>query len=360
MERQTLIIAEIGTSHCGSLEKAKKLIDAAKDAGASAVKFQIVYADELLHPKTGFVSLPTGKISLYERFKSLEVHPSFYEEVRSYANEKKLLFGASPFGLKSLNELLSLKPHFIKIASPELNHFPLLKEVSKIHLPIILSTGVSKIADIERALDCFPNKKEQIYLAHCITSYPAPEDEYNLFLLKSLNKIFGLSTGVSDHSVDPILVPTLSALLGTEVIEKHICLSKDEEGLDDPVALTPSEFKLMVDSIHNAIQNPEESLKNLETVYGEARIQKVLGTGEKILAPSEEANYTRTNRSLHYMKDLQKGAVLSKKDFAILRTEKELSVGESPAFFEIFENAILQNDVSSGEGVLFSHVIAKG
>lgn len=360
MENKALIIAEIGTSHGGSLEKAKKLVDAAKKAGAGAVKFQIVYADEILHPKTGFVPLPTGNISLYERFKSLEVPPSFYKELRSYCNEKEILFGASPFGLQSAKELALLKPDFIKIASPELNHFPLLKEVSKIYKPILLSTGVSKLSDIETALECFPNKKDQIYILHCITSYPAPEEEYNLFLIKALNTIFGQSIGISDHSLDPVLVPTLSVLLGAAVIEKHICLSKDEEGLDDPIALDPKAFKLMVDSINAAYENPEQRLIDLETEYGEETIQKVLGNGEKTLALSEIENYKKSNRSLHYLTDMKKGEKIKKTDIAILRTEKELTLGESPEYFSLFENAVLQNDVSSGDGALFQDIIPKG
>ena len=100
-----LTIAEIGTSHNGSIQKARNLIDAAAEAGARAVNFQIVYADEILHPNTGYVDLPTGKIPLYERFKSLELPISFYKELAEYSRSKKLLFSASPFGLRSAEEL---------------------------------------------------------------------------------------------------------------------------------------------------------------------------------------------------------------------------------------------------------------
>lgn len=360
MERKVFIIAEIGSSHGGSLQKAKQLIDAAKESGADAVKFQIIYADEILHPKTGIVPLPSGNIPLYDLFKSLEVPPSFYEELRYYCYDKEILFGASPFGLKSLEELVALKPSFIKIASPELNHFPLLKAASKHHLPIILSTGVSRISDIEKALDCFPNKKKQVYLLHCITSYPAPEEEYNLFLIDSLNKIFGLSIGVSDHSLDPILVPTLSTFAGAEIIEKHFCLSKNEGGLDDTIALDPSEFRTMVDAIHDVFIDSEQSLEYLENTFGEERIKKILGTAEKELAPSEINHYKRTNRSIHYMRDMKKGEIIKPKDIAILRTEKELSIGEGPEYFSLFENTILQKNVSSGDGALFQDIIPKG
>ena len=117
------IIAEIGTSHEGSISKAKELVDTASDAGADTIKFQWVYADEILHPNTGFVKLPTGNIPLYERFKQLECDKNFYEEMKDYVHSKGCKFCCSPFGLKSLEELLSIKPDYVKIASPELNHY---------------------------------------------------------------------------------------------------------------------------------------------------------------------------------------------------------------------------------------------
>lgn len=360
MGKTTFIIAEIGTSHCASLEKAKALVDAAKKSGASAVKFQIVYADEILHPKTGFVRLPTGNIPLYERFKELEVPLSFYEELRAYSYEKGLLFGASPFGLKSLEELCRLNPDFIKIASPELNHYPLLEAVSKINIPVILSSGVSLLGDIEKALFYFQDRKDTISLLHCITQYPAPEDEYNLSLLPSLKNIFGVRVGVSDHSLDPLLVPVLSYLQGAEIIEKHICLDKTEEGLDDPVALSPNEFKTMVDAIRMAEKAPKKMYKKCIKSYGKAYVKAVLGTGEKKLAASEKAAYTKTNRSLHYMRDMEKGEIIQEKDISILRTEKILTVGESPEFLPLFLGSTLQTKVISGEGALIEQLIAKG
>ena len=141
------IIAEIGTAHNGSLEKAYELIDAACQAGADMIKFQWVYADEILHPETGFVTLPGGKIRLYDRFKSLEVSPDFFAKCLERTHKDNMLFACSPFGLRSLNELVQIHPDAIKIASPEVNHIPLLKEIARQYgtIPIILSSGVSKL-----------------------------------------------------------------------------------------------------------------------------------------------------------------------------------------------------------------------
>ncbi|MBQ6029489.1 MAG: N-acetylneuraminate synthase family protein, partial [Treponema sp.] len=243
-----MVIAEIGTSHEGSIEKATRLIDAAKEAEADAVKFQWVIADEILHPKTGFVDLPTGRIPLYERFKRLECPPDFYAQSLEYARSLGLKWICSPFGLKSLEFLLGLKPDAVKIASPELNHFPMLRALASARkadgapqadgklksdearktnealenllqapkttaaVPVIVSSGVSKTRDIEAALAILG--KSGVSLLHCVTSYPAPEEEYNVRLIAALKKDFGVETGLSDHSLDPVLVPCLAASQG--------------------------------------------------------------------------------------------------------------------------------------------------
>ena len=354
------IIAEIGTSHGGNIEKAKKLIDLALESGADYVKFQWVYADEILHPDTGFVNLPAGKIRLYDRFKELEVAPSFFKECLDYTHEKGGKFICSPFGLKSLEELLKIKPDGIKIASPELNHIPLLKALADYRkedkIPTVISSGVSKLCDIEEALSIVG--KEKVTLLHCITSYPAPEEEYNLKLIPNLSAIFGIDCGVSDHSLDPVLVPSISAALGGTIIEKHITLSKLTDGLDDPVALEGEEFSLMSHCIHQCQaafrqygeKAPAYILNQLKSEYGE-RITKIMGDGVKHLAEAEEANYGRTNRSLHFMRAMKAGEIVKEEDAAVLRTEKILSVGLHPRFLKDILGKRLCRDVENGQGL---------
>ncbi len=363
-----IVVAEIGTSHGGSLEKAKALIDAAADSGADAVKLQWVYADEILHPDTGYVNLPSGRIRLYDRFKELEVAPDFFAECASYARQKKMLFICSPFGLKSLSQLLELKPDAVKIASPELNHFPLLQALAEYRsshkIPVILSSGVSRLADIEAALSILG--RDDLTLLHCITSYPAPESEYNLRLIKSLSQIFGVKTGVSDHSLDPVLVPSLSAAMGGEMLEKHITLSKETDGLDDPVALNPEEFAHMCYCIHQCEAmirryslscGGDNITEEMEEQYGKEKVQAVLGDGVKRLAKSEEANYGRTNRSLHFMHAMKEGQIIGPQDIGVLRTEKVLSPGLGPQFLENIIGARLAKDTANGAGVQWDDVI---
>jgi len=278
-----LVVAELGTGHLGSPERARELVDAAAEAGADCAKFQLVHADEILHPLSGSVQLPTGRVELYRRFRELERPVSFYGEMKNYVESKGLLFLCSPFGLQSARELRSLGVAALKIASPELNHFPLLEEAAGYGLPLFLSSGVSTLADIERALAV--TGRDRVVLLHCITVYPAPEEEYNVGLLANLRAIFGVEVGLSDHSLDPVLVPALAVLHGARVVEKHLALSRAGSGLDDPVALEPGPFARMVRAVREAeAAGPPEALRRLERDYGAGRVRRVIGTGVKELA----------------------------------------------------------------------------
>lgn len=371
------ISAEIGTSHNGKISKAKQLVEAAVKAGADSVKFQWVYAKEILHPNTGIVKLPGGNIRLYDRFKQLEMPPKFYFEMKDFAHSLGCKFICSPFGLKSLQELLDINPDGIKIASPELNHFPMLEKLAfyrekqvqqgKNPIPVILSSGVSTLSDIESALNYFSKDKTGITLLHCITSYPAPPEQYNLRLLSNLQNIFGVPVGVSDHSMDSVLVPVLAAACGASFIEKHITLSRQEDGLDDPVALEPHSFEIMVKSViqqekkikcygyEKALFNCIEELKE---EFSHEIILQTLGSGVKTLAEAEALNYGRTNRSIHVIKDMKAGDVIKQEDVAILRTEKELNPGMSPKYLEKITGAILTQDIPAGQGLTWQHFIS--
>lgn len=353
------IIAEIGTGHGGDAERARELVDAAENAGADCAKFQIVYADEILHPDTGFVTLPGGPVRLYDKFVELEVAPAFYAEMAAYCASRNIDFLCTPFGPRSARELKALAPTRVKIASPELNHFPLLRETASWGIPMILSSGVSTLADIERALEATEAAPERSLL-HCVTSYPAPEEDYNLSVLESLSCVFGVAVGVSDHSLDPILVPTLAVACGARMIEKHITLSKTDGGLDDPVALTPALFAEMVSSVRKAESMSKDAIvADLSARYGAERVRAILGSGVKRLAPSERANYTRTNRSIHATRSLSRGETITESDVALLRTEKVLSPGLPPEFIDVVIDAQLARDVKNGEGISWDDIIVR-
>ena len=384
-----LLIAELGTSHNGSLKKAKLMIDAASDCGASCVKFQMVYADEILHPNTGEVPLPGGKIRLYDKFKALELEPEFYIELKNYVESKGLLFLCTPFGPKSASILKKMSPKMVKIASPELNYTNLLEEIASWELPTLLSTGVSTLSDIEKAVSIFKknfttnhtNQHEQeegenqkpssssvpppnlrfdvrvnsspnICLLHCVTAYPAPETDYNLRVLSCLASSFDIAVGVSDHSADPELVPALSISTGAIAIEKHFCLSKNDPGLDDPIALEPADFSKMVKAVNKACaEEPDETILRLSMERSGAFVQQILGNGVKELAQSEKENYSRTNRSIHALRDIQEGEVLKRSDYACLRTEKILRPGLEPYWENQLEGKAVKSFIPAGEGI---------
>jgi sialic acid synthase SpsE len=362
--KQVLIIAELGTSHGSDLIKAKEMTCAAAEAGAVCVKFQMVYADEILHPHTGDVALPGGNIRLYDRFKQLEAAPDFFAEMKEYAESKGLIFLCTPFGLRSAGELRALSPEVVKIASPELNYTGLLREVGAWKLPTLLSSGVSKLGDIEAALETLRGAEtpaggddEKICLLHCVTAYPAPETDYNLRVLPGLNAIFGLPVGLSDHSLDPELVPALGTALGAAVVEKHFCLSRNDPGLDDPIALPPDLFSRMVRAIRRAsAAGPEETLAAYSRERGASLTAAILGSGVKALAPAERANYERTNRSIHALRDIRRGETINAGDFAVLRTEKNLRPGLPPLWEPKIGGRKARNHIPSGEGIRFEDI----
>ena len=353
---KVFVIAELGTSHGGDPVKAGELIDAAAEAGADCIKFQIVYANEILHPNTGEVELPGGKISLYKRFKELEMDPSFFAEMKEKVEKKGLTFLCTPFGTKSAAILRDLGAKCIKIASPELNYTALIEEIASYNLPTILSTGVSTLGDIEEALSIMGKNPSPapLCLLHCVSSYPAPEKDYNLRVLSNLGAIFGVPAGISDHSLDPCLVPVLGTAAGAVVIEKHFCLSRQDPGLDDPIALPPAEFAKMVRSVRKAEKDgPEETLDAQYREHGRELVESVLGDGIKRLAPSELANYERTNRSIHALRDIAEGEIIKKDMIASLRTEKVLRPGLPPSWEERIIGRKAKAFIPAGEGIRF-------
>jgi sialic acid synthase SpsE len=354
--QKPLVIAELGTSHNTDMVKAKEMVCAVAETGADCVKFQMVYADEILHPNTGEVELPGGRIRLYDRFKTLETPVEFYAEIKEFVESRGLLFLCTPFGMKSAKNLSKIQPKIVKIASPELNFTSLLEEIAGWGLLVLFSSGVSRLSDIEAAVSIL-KPISQLCLLHCVTSYPAPETDYNLKLLPNLAAIFGVPTGVSDHSADPELVPALSVSMGAAVIEKHFCLSRTDPGLDDPIALPPQEFSQMVRAVRRAAEaEAEETIAFYSRERGENLVRQILGSGIKELAASEKANYHLTNRSIHALRDIQIGEILKRSDYAVLRTEKILRPGLEPCWEKFIEGRTARNFIPSGEGIRFEDV----
>lgn len=362
----TYIIAEIGTAHGGDVNRAADLIAGAAESGADCAKFQYVIAEEIVHPDSGMVELPGGPVPLYDRFRSLERGPEFYLEIQALCGRKEIDFLCTPFGIESLQALVRTGVSRLKIASPEINHTGLLNAARESGIPTIVSTGVSLLSDIEyavRTLEPLP-----VTILHCVTAYPAPESDYNLRVIPSLRRIFGVPVGLSDHSLDPALVPGLAVALGATIVEKHFTLDRSDGGLDDPIAMNPDMFTQMAATVRriDAILSLDPTdgrgkvVGEFAAEYGSDRVQGVLGDGAKRLAASEESNYATTRRSILAMRDISAGAVLGTEDVAVLRSEKNLSPGIEPRHLENVIGSRLAEPISSGTGVQWSHLIQTG
>lgn len=350
------VIAEAGTGHGADLGRALELVDAAADAGVDCVKFQAVFAEELIHPLTGPVALPGGFVDLYRSFRQVERESGFYLKIKERAEARGLLFLATAFGLRSARLLRDIGVRALKIASPELNHYPLLREAAAYGLPLVLSSGVSTLGDIERAVDCAG--ESAALLLHCVTAYPAPEQDYNLRVLQPLAVLLGLPVGVSDHTLDPEVVPVVAAAVGAAAVEKHFTLSREGGALDDPIALEPRQLAGMVAALRS-LDGRTDALDLARAQYGAERVEAVLGSGRKRLAPSERANYGTTNRSLHAASDLAPGTVLTADNVAILRTEKNLRPGLGPQHLDDVLGRAVVRAVAAGAGIVWDDLMSR-
>ncbi len=352
-----LVVAEAGSAHGGDLGRGLELVEAAAEAGAGAVKFQIIFADEIVHPRTGTIHLPGGEVPIHERFRQLERDEEFYARLKQAAERRGLLFLASVFGPRSLELLRRLGAAAVKIASPELNHLPLLELVAACGLPAVLSTGVSTLGDIERALSRCPASA----LLHCVTAYPAPESQYNLRLIPTLRAAFGLPVGISDHSLDPLLVPGAAAGLGARLVEKHLTLARSGGGLDDPIALEPAAFAEMVRGLRELeALGQDQALEALARRFGPERLRQALGDGVKRLAPAEAGYYPTTRRSLHAVGDLEAGARLRPEDICIVRSERNLRPGLEPEHLAEITGCTIRRRIPAGQGIRWQDLLDRG
>jgi sialic acid synthase SpsE len=388
------LIGEAGTGCLSSKKHAQTLINAFAETGMTAVKHQYVIADEILHPLTGPVSLPSGNIDLYSRFKELERPVSFYQDMKKITEEKDMLFMCSAFGIKSADHLLSLNTPVLKLASPESNHPQFLPWFTTHTIPVVFSTGISSIDDIVWTHNSFLDAG---YSPHtlggmqCVTWYPAPSESYNLLTLYTLPYITGIHFGLSDHTKDPYVIPCISAVLSGFInipciIEKHITLSKTSDGLDDPFAITPAESQELLLKMKACYSKAQEKSKvitkniipvlekydrmkknvifdadavselalhihNILPEYSVKIISDILGNGHKKVETCEETNYLTTNRSLRAVKNIQKGCVLTYTNCAYLRTEKNLSPGLDYTYNYIIDKKKAACNIENGQPI---------
>ncbi|MBQ7646792.1 MAG: N-acetylneuraminate synthase [Clostridia bacterium] len=250
-----LIIAEAGVNHNGSFDLAIKLCDAAKKAGADAVKFQTFTAEKLIThsvAQADYQSENTGsKESQFDMLKKLELSFESFEKIKKHCDDIGIVFASTAFDPDGLDFLVNLGMPFIKVGSGEMCNVPFLRYIGSKKLPVIIGTGMSTIGDVDLSVNALrQGGADDITLLHCTTNYPCPYEEVNLNAMLTLEKAFGLPVGYSDHTVGSE-VPVAAVALGAKVIEKHFTLDRNMEGPDHKASTEPGEFAEMIRQIRN-------------------------------------------------------------------------------------------------------------
>lgn len=306
MSKHVLIIAEAGVNHNGSLDLAKKLIDKAVEAGVDIIKFQTFKSEKLVskaakqaeYQQRNIGKKDEGQLAM---LKKLELTQADHEELITYCNEKGIRFFSTAFDMDSIDYLHSLNMGLWKIPSGEITNYPYLRKIAQYQEPVILSTGMCELSDIEAALNVllqFGVKKEQITVLHCNTEYPTPFADVNLKAMLEIGKKFGVQIGYSDHTKG-IEVPIAAVALGATVIEKHFTLDKNMEGPDHKASLEPDDLKAMVSAIRN--------------------IEHALGSGHKTISESERKNIEIARKSIVAACPIKAGELLTEENLTVKR-----------------------------------------
>ena len=351
----TFIIAEAGSNHDGSLDQAYRLIDAAARAEADAVKFQVFRAEYLYPPSVGMVETPSGSIDFFSFLDNMSMPVHWLDKLARHAREQDILFLATAFDEAMCDALDNIGVPAHKIASPELNHLPLIARMAQSGKPLMMSTGMSCLGDIEEALNIVRHSGTEAALLHCVSAYPTPPKDCNLRVISTLKQTFQIPVGFSDHTLHPVKAPVASVALGANIIEKHFTLSRKLDGPDHKFALEPNELQQMVAAIRET-----ESLSSLEKekVLTSSDISEYLGCPVKKVTPSEAELALCDRRSIMAIKSIKKGAAISSDMVRILRAERNLRPGLSPKYWDLVCGKHLIRDVPSGQGLQWDDLIS--
>lgn len=332
-ENGVFIIAEAGVNHNGDIKKAYDLIDAAVEARVDAVKFQTFKADSLASRSATMADYQKANLkeesSQYDMLKKLELSIEHLEELKAYAEDKGIVCFSTAFDVHSIDALQKLDIDLWKIPSGEITNLPYLRKIAAIDKPIILSTGMANLAEIEAALQVFLDagrQRNEICILHCNTEYPTPWHDVNLRAMPVLGSTFGTEFGYSDHT-NGVEVPIAAVAMGAKVIEKHFTLDKSLPGPDHKASLEPQELKLMVDSIRN--------------------IENALGDTVKKPSPSELKNKPIARKSIVASCSIKTGEVIQKHMLSTLRPGD----GISPMYWDQLIGTKASNDYIAGDQI---------
>ena len=310
---KTIIIAEAGVNHNGDIKIAKELIEKGSETGADYIKFQTFKAEKLVSKEAKKAEYQQKNAAgnsdrQFEMLKNLELSEKDHFELKRYAGLKKIKFLSTGFDEESIDFLDVLGVELFKVPSGDITNKPLLQHIARKHKPIILSTGMATLKEIEDALNILYKEgldKNNITLLHCNTEYPTPFEDVNLKAMTTIEAAFDITTGYSDHTLG-IEVPIAAVALGAKVIEKHFTLDRKMPGPDHRASLEPIEFRQMV----QAIRNIENALK---------------GDGLKKPSKSEIKNINIARKSIHSNKNLEIGHVIVNDDLIMLRPGNGIS-----------------------------------
>jgi N,N'-diacetyllegionaminate synthase len=309
---KTLIIAEAGVNHNANLDMAFQLVDAAVFAGADVVKFQTAIPEEVVTrfgTMAEYQILNTGRNeSQLEMTRRIHLPMEDFIKIQMYCSKKNIAFATTAFGLVSLEFIKKMNLDFYKIPSGEITNLPYLRKIGAFKKPLILSSGMATLSEIEKAvqvLEAAGCPRRRITVLHCTTDYPAPMRDVNLLAMKSIQEQLNVRIGYSDHTLG-IEVPIAAVALGATVIEKHFTLDRGLPGPDHKASLIPSELKSMVEGIRN--------------------IEEALGDGIKRLMPSEIGNREVVRKSIVTSQPIQNGQVFTEENL----TTKRPGTGVSP------------------------------
>lgn len=324
------IIAEAGSNHNGDLRMARELIDVAARAGVDAVKFQLFRASKLYPRQAGQSDYLKVDRPIYDIIAEMEMPYEWLPGLAEHARTQGLCFLASAFDEESVDRLDPFVPAF-KVASYEMTHLPLVRHVASKGKPVILATGTATLEEVRETVEAFRKTgNRELALLQCTACYPAPLDSLNVRALLTLRREFGVPTGLSDHSRDPLAGPVTAAALGAHILEKHFTLSNQLSGPDHPFALEPGELAEMVRRVRQA--------------------QQVLGNGKKTVQPVEKELREFARRQVVALKEISLGEHFTKENAAVLRRGK-LEAGLQPKQYDTLLGKTARRRILGGTAI---------
>lgn len=324
------VIAEISANHNGSIERAKQSIEMAAKAGVDAIKIQTYNADTMTIDCDSDDFIVKGGLwngyKLYDLYNEAQTPYDWHKELFDFASKVGVTLFSTPFDESAVDLLESLKAPAYKIASFELTDLPLISYVAKLKKPMLMSTGMASQDEISEALECARSAGcNSLLLFHCISSYPAPIEQANLRSIQKLKREFGITVGLSDHTIGNVAATTAVAL-GASAIEKHFTISRSDKGPDSEFSIEPDELKDLVKEVNEAWLS--------------------LGRDE-LIRPKSEDNSRVFRRSLYFVNDLKSGSIIKSDDVRRIRP----GFGIAPKFFNDVVGKVTVRDIKRGQPV---------